>query len=129
MENKLIKKKKKTSTMSTNQKSSKLEDDSRNRSPHLPNIPKSPATSVPNSGKQAELSSDESESESENFSEIEVNAIKAADAAIKAADQKDRIAATKETQRLEKNAREAQIAADAVAQYKESVLLEQQRRC
>ena len=57
MENKLIKKKKKTSTMSTNQKSSKPEDDSRNRSPHLPNIPKSPATSVVNSGKQAESNS------------------------------------------------------------------------
>ena len=32
----------------------------------------------------------------------------------------------KETQRLENNAREAKIAADAVAKYKESVLLEQQ---
>ncbi len=32
----------------------------------------------------------------------------------------------KESQRLEDNAREAKIAADAVAKYKESVILEQQ---
>jgi hypothetical protein len=121
MEKKLFKKKNKTSTMSTNQKSSKFEDDSRNRSPQLPNIPKSPAISVLNSGKQAESSSDDDESESENFSEIKLDAIKAADEKI----ENDRITAIQETQRLENNAREAQIAADAVAKYKESLILEQ----
>jgi hypothetical protein len=102
-------------------RSSNFEDDSRNRSAHLPNIPKSPAPSALNSGKQTESSSDDDESGSEIFSEIELDAIKAADAKI----EKDRIAAIQETQRLEDNAREAKIAADAVAKYKESLILEQ----
>ena len=82
MEKKSTKKKNKTFSMSTNQNSSKPVDDSRNRSPHLPNVPKSPAPTVLNSGKQTESSSDDDESEPENFSEIELNAIKAADTKI-----------------------------------------------
>ncbi len=68
--------------MSPSQKSSNLKDDSRNRFAHLPNIPKSPAITALNSEKQSESSSDDDESETEIFSEIELNAIKAADTKI-----------------------------------------------